>query len=761
MWCRCAVALAAATLIFGAGCGDDGGGDVDDDPNANADVVFWAPKHLGMRVLWDVDLEDRLAAEQIVGALVEEDLAFSDIELRVREVIVSGSPRADVVMVPWGIGQRLLADGTLVEPYRELFSVADDDAAKLWGVVVAQPGSTMARVGSPHAESPLEFGSNGCLIADRRERVAAAVSASAEALPLLDNWQVIDGSTEASGNAVGGVVVDKLKEAGTERAVTTGAGALAGAWSSQVGEMVVERAATQAVAIKVVGVFFKGVSFIMDYKAFLESIYRSVELNDATADAYESALDIWSTAMRSMGEATTELLELRLGIIDCSISGKEALERLDQLTELVTSYENAARTGITQASTIEGEISPHWEEATDNAKQKFTQTWVSVRADAQRKADAVNASNTTLQTLTFDDPATTDTEWEVFAELLTGLELGNDFVHSNGTLMTMSAGNTDMVRAGGAVIDISVDAAEYLFGTGGRYPCGMGTGGYTLCGGLPFPAGPARVFVVDYDATLPPPSSGYHYQYGFVFDADGNTTNNYAAPSSFPMDLFDNTDVWFEAKLDATSMAWSFSSTLARNGSLASQQTAARTIINGNSMIFVVPGSEFEVSVPGYRVTAFRHRGDFGIDPPHDFNGDVYPRVGLALAMPSTTSVPARYDSRTQKTEYTAETTALGTARIASLAVPANATHDLATTSGAYGYRIKVPAGGTIRSCVSASMPASLNYYPQFSPGYTFLDGAPGCTDVTNIDATTQNWVLLKVAGAGSPNNISVTTSVP
>lgn len=760
-WC----CLGLIGTLVGAACGDDGG---DQDPNANADVVFWAPKHIGMRVLWDIDLDDRLAAESIVGALVEEDLAFQDIEARVRAVIDSGMPRADVVMVPWGIGQRLLADGVIVEPYRELFSATDEDAAKLWGVVVAQPASTSARVVGRAESSPLVFQSDGCLTPESHARIATTVSESADVVasglvhtPLLDNWQLVDGSAEASGNAVGKIVTDKLKEMGAQRAVTTGANAIAGAYSTQVGEMVAERAATQAVAIKVVGVFFKGVSFIMDYKAFLESIYRSVELNDATADAYESALQTWSDGTKNINDLTTEMLELRLGIINCSVSGKDALERLDELTNLVRTYENAARTGITQATTIEGEISPHWEEATDNAKQKFTQTWVSVRADAQKKADAVNASNSTLQSLTFDDPATPDAEWEVFAELLTGLELGNGFVHSNGTLMTMSAGNTDIIRAGGAVIDVSGDAADYLFGTNGRYPCGTGMLGHTLCGGMPFPAGPARVFVVDYDALLPPPSDGYHYQYGFVFDGDGDASNNYMAPSLYPMDLFDNTDIWYEAKLDATSMLWSFTSTLARNGTLASRQTAARTIINGNSMILLVPGTEFEVAAPGYRVTAFRHRGDFGINAPHDFNGDVYPAVGLALAMPSTTSVPGRYDSRTEKIEYTAEVTVLGTSRISELAVPATANHDLATTAGAYGYRIKVPAGGVIRACVSSTMSASLNYYPQFSPGYTFVDGAPGCTDVTNIDATAQNWVLLKVAGAGSPNNVTVTTSVP
>ena len=115
---------------------------------------------------------------------------------------------------------------------------------------------------------------------------------------------------------------------------------------------------------------------------------------------------------------------------------------------------------------------------------------------------------------------------------------------------------------------------------------------------------------------------------------------------------------------------------------------------------------------------------------------------------------------RVEKPEYTAEVAALG-ARISPLAVPATANANLADTQGLYGYRCEVPPGDTIRVCVSSSASAGVNYYPQYSPGYTFVDGQPGCTDLTNLDAVNQNYVLVKVDGAGSPNNITVTTSAP
>jgi hypothetical protein len=38
------------------------------------------------------------------------------------------------------------------------------------------------------------------------------------------------------------------------------------------------------------------------------------------------------------------------------------------------------------------------------------------------------------------------------------------------------------------------------------------------------------------------------------------------------------------------------------------------------------------VPAPRYRVTAFRHTGDYGMNPPHDWNGDVEPMVDVGLS---------------------------------------------------------------------------------------------------------------------------------
>ena len=54
--------------------------------------------------------------------------------------------------------------------------------------------------------------------------------------------------------------------------------------------------------------------------------------------------------------------------------------------------------------------------------------------------------------------------------------------------------------------------------------------------------------------------------------------------------------------------------------------------LEDNVILLVAPASEFGVSNPMYRVTAFSHTGDFGANPPHDWSGDQHPRVTEGLA---------------------------------------------------------------------------------------------------------------------------------
>jgi hypothetical protein len=165
-----------------------------------------------------------------------------------------------------------------------------------------------------------------------------------------------------------------------------------------------------------------------------------------------------------------------------------------------------------------------------------------------------------------------------------------------------------------------------------EFECGLGANGYTLC---PDPAGvvPAGDFVILFalfEADIPLEDATNVYQYGFVFDSDGDAGNNYQASPAYPNDFFSGTDRWYEARYEPAS-GWSLAVTDASNGGFVSVVTTARIIIFENTMVLVVAASEFAVAKPDYRITAFRHTGDYGMSPPHDFDGSIWPSVADGL----------------------------------------------------------------------------------------------------------------------------------
>lgn len=120
------------------------------------------------------------------------------------------------------------------------------------------------------------------------------------------------------------------------------------------------------------------------------------------------------------------------------------------------------------------------------------------------------------------------------------------------------------------------------------------------------------------------------YQYAFVFDADGDTTNNYEASVEYPNDFFQDTDRWYVATYDPTT-GWAMEVTDATNGTLTTVPSAARIVIQGNAIVLAVPAAEFALVRPKYRLTAFRHTGDYGLNPPHDWDGSLWPPVDQGL----------------------------------------------------------------------------------------------------------------------------------
>jgi hypothetical protein len=162
---------------------------------------------------------------------------------------------------------------------------------------------------------------------------------------------------------------------------------------------------------------------------------------------------------------------------------------------------------------------------------------------------------------------------------------------------------------------------------------GPGPGDFTVCpsGGLALPPGVTLVIIDALAGPMPLTGTGDLYQYGFVFDANGVVADNYTPSPQYPNDFFGGTDLWIEANRTAAG-AWSAKATNAAGGSITAATTSAHVFISGSAIGALVPASELSVALPSFRVTAFRHSGDYGMNPPHDYDGSVHPAVADGLA---------------------------------------------------------------------------------------------------------------------------------
>lgn len=207
-------------------------------------------------------------------------------------------------------------------------------------------------------------------------------------------------------------------------------------------------------------------------------------------------------------------------------------------------------------------------------------------------------------------------------------------VHSNENVPAKPGSGDHTETRGVVAIETTLDAEQLRSAFGnGAYPCGPGLNGLTVCtttGGAPLQAGRYIVVQNVVEAAVPRNDPGKIYQYGFVFDADDDESNNYVPSPPFTNDFFRGTDRWYEAVYDELGF-WTLTATDARDGNLVSVQSDARLIMKGNTLTLVVPASEFSADPPSYRVTSFCHTGDFGQNPPNVWGGDVEPPVDQPL----------------------------------------------------------------------------------------------------------------------------------
>lgn len=212
--------------------------------------------------------------------------------------------------------------------------------------------------------------------------------------------------------------------------------------------------------------------------------------------------------------------------------------------------------------------------------------------------------------------------------------------HSNPDLEARIPDDTTEIctRVGG-VLTLSLQELQDSFGTvtlKETFPCGASTEGFRVCG--KFPEDPAEggdwlllSMVLAEDVPLEDPE--YSYQYGFAFDADGNTANNYEADPNFANDFYQGTDRWYTVKYFAPDplfpdqeATWELHVVNARQEKVQFVYSAATALIKGNTIMLLAPLSEFDVPNPGFRVTAYRQTL-----VPFDWSADFHPELGEPL----------------------------------------------------------------------------------------------------------------------------------
>ena len=162
------------------------------------------------------------------------------------------------------------------------------------------------------------------------------------------------------------------------------------------------------------------------------------------------------------------------------------------------------------------------------------------------------------------------------------------------------------------------------------FECGVAAHGRTtVCAAdvQPMPAGEVLVFAMLFVEDVPQASSDHSFVFSAVFDSDGDPANDWQFYPPFDFDLFQGTDRWYQLVWDHSTQQWSLDvtqvDTSLSTGSYAG--SAVRAVIQGDTIVFFIPASEFEIELPPYRLTSFGHDGAYsesdrgadvtGVDP--------------------------------------------------------------------------------------------------------------------------------------------------
>ena len=189
--------------------------------------------------------------------------------------------------------------------------------------------------------------------------------------------------------------------------------------------------------------------------------------------------------------------------------------------------------------------------------------------------------------------------------------------------------HTTLQAIGAGLIEVSQAQVDMLFNDPGA-PFAVGQRGDTLTiapeGSTPMRAGGYVVVASVVMAPFSLTTTGAFNQFGFVFDANNDPTDNFE--STVPCDSFNGTDLWVVATL--ASGGWSMTVTDAANDLFELLVVDARIIVEQNVMVAIVAAGTFAVEEPPYRVTISSH-------PPGDFlnpTGSIFPPLGELQSFP-------------------------------------------------------------------------------------------------------------------------------
>ncbi len=204
----------------------------------------------------------------------------------------------------------------------------------------------------------------------------------------------------------------------------------------------------------------------------------------------------------------------------------------------------------------------------------------------------------------------------------TAESLSNVIVGSDGVATATAAEETDVCQTAAAVREDS----EIDWGYSAEF--------YRIPGFKDEGDGVHVVVAVALAADFPISGATEYYQYGFVFDRDGDDSNNYTPHPSYPADFFADTDRWYQLNHEPGS-GWSLSAQDIVDGAPEDIVSDAVVVALDNTLTLLVPLNELggDTATISYRFSAFRHNGTWLSGP---WNGDVVPAVddGLRSLVP-------------------------------------------------------------------------------------------------------------------------------